>query len=127
MRRLALPVALLVIAIGLTILFAPATFMALAERFMSPRGLYLAGAIRLFVGAVLLSAAAGSRAPIVLRVLGAIVIVAGIATLFIGVDRAQTMVQTLTGFGPWAVRALGLVVLAVGVVITAVVRPVARH
>jgi len=122
MRRLALPIGVLVIVIGATIIFAPATFVTLAERFMSPRGLYLAGALRLFVGAVLLSAAAGSRAPMLLRVLGAIVIVAGIATFFLSVDRAHAMLQVLTNLGPWSVRALGGVVTIIGVVIMAAVR-----
>lgn len=96
-------------AVGLVV---PTVLLAVSQPFLSPAGLYVAAGLRLVLGAALLVTAPTSRAPQTLKMLGVVIIVAGLATPLIGVDRARVIVEWLTTQGPalmrvWAGFALG--------------------
>ena len=89
MRFLALVVSGVVVVLGVAAVVFPDTVIATGRYLVSPSGLYAAAAFRVGVGLVLISAARESRAPSVLRAIGAVVLVAGVATLFYGVGAAR--------------------------------------
>jgi hypothetical protein len=89
---------LLIIALGVLGVASPPRLLALVARSQSQRGLYVLAAIRIVIGAALFLAAAGSRAPAFLKMLGVIWVVAGVATPFFGVDRFQAVL------GWWSLR-----------------------
>ena len=82
---------LLIIAVGTLGVVSPSRLLALVARSQSQRGLYVLAAARIMIGAALFMAAAGSRAPAFLQVLGVMSVVAGVATPFFGVHRFQAV------------------------------------
>ncbi len=89
MRSLALVVAGVVVVLGIAGVVIPDILIATGRHLVSPSGLYAAAAFRVGVGLVLLLAARESRAPGMLRAIGAVVLVAGVATPFFGVEAAR--------------------------------------
>ena len=97
-------VALLIVLIGLTGVFAPNRLTMISQYFMTPVGIYVAAALRIGIGVVLVRAAPSSRAPRILRILGVIAVLAGVATLFLGVERAQAVLEWWSAQGPGFIR-----------------------
>jgi hypothetical protein len=93
MKQLALVLSACVAIIGAIGLVHPAALVGLARHFETPAGLYQAAALRIVLGLALLLAAPSSRAPVVIRVLGGAVLVAGFITPFFGAERARAMVD----------------------------------
>ena len=89
MRSLALVVAGVVVVLGVAGVVIPDIVIATGRHLVSPSGLYAAAAFRVGVGLVLILAARESRAPGILRAIGAVVLVAGVATPFFGVEAAR--------------------------------------
>ena len=89
---------LLIIVMGALGVVSPPRLLALVARSQSQRGLYVIAAIRVVFGAAFLVAAAGSRAPAFLQILGVISLIAGVATPFFGVHRFQAI------FSWWSLR-----------------------
>lgn len=93
MKSLALLIALFVIVVGLTGVIAPDRLITIGGQLITPTGLYVIGALRVAIGLVLFLAAPASRAPRTLRVLGVIVIIAGLTTPLFGVERARAILD----------------------------------
>ena len=89
----ALLLGLLVAAIGLLGVASPHGLLTAVRFMVTPRGLYLVAALRVVFGVVLILAARSSRAPGVLRLLGVVMLVAGLTTPLFGVDRAHAMLD----------------------------------
>jgi hypothetical protein len=89
MKSLALVVAGIVAVLGAAAAVIPDVVIAAGRQLVSPFGLYVAGAFRAGVGLVLILAARESRAPGILRAVGAVVLVAGVATPLFGVEAAR--------------------------------------
>ena len=114
MRLLGLVIGALVI-LGSAISFAaPDLRLSLERSMMTPAGLYAIAAMRIAVGLVFVLAAPASRAPRTLRVLGLIVIIAGLATPWFGVARAQAVLNWLESAGPLLMRLDAVVGMALG-------------
>src|ERR1051325_2881017 len=92
-KTLVFVVGLVIIAIGAVGIVAPSVLLWIAQHPVTTVELYLIAGGRVAVGSLLLAVAATSRAPRTLRVLGAIAVIAGIATPFLGVARVQLMVD----------------------------------
>lgn len=118
MRFLAILLGLVVIGAGLLLVAAPDGFVAITGPFVTPVGLYAAAIIRIGFGVILWRASGSSRAPAVLRVVGILLVIAGLTTPFVGVDRARAMLSWWVGQGPAWMRAVGGVVLLAGGLIT---------
>jgi hypothetical protein len=82
-------VAGVIAVLGVVALVLPDTVIAIGRHLVSPSGLYAAAAFRVGVGLVLMLAARESRAPGVLRAIGAVVLATGVATPFFGVEAAR--------------------------------------
>src|SRR2546423_7502361 len=113
-RLIALMLGVLMVLLGITALAAPDRIWPLAQFTTTANGIYVAAGIRLAIGLILVFAASGSRFPIVLRVMGILALLAGGATLLLGVRGARTIANALTNYGTTTVRAIGLFVLIVG-------------
>ena len=114
---LVLAIGLLIGAIGAVGVITPEGLGAISRYTITPLGLYLAAAVRVAIGIILIRAAPTSRLPRVLRVLGIIAVVAGVITVFLGVDRASTILAWWSGQGPLLIRLWPALALIFGVVL----------
>ena len=96
--------------------------IGIGQNIASTTGLYAAGTVRVGIGLVLMLAARESRAPGFLRAIGAIVLVAGVATPLFGVDASRARLDWeaahLTLF-----RLEGVMFVWLGWVIVSTIRP----
>ena len=99
MRWLAVAIGLVVTAIGILGMAAPAILLDTARLSVTPLGLYVVAALRVAFGLVLIRVAPISRAPRAFRILGAFIVVAGIITPFLGIERARAILEWWTAQG----------------------------
>ena len=113
----------LIVALGALGVVSPQRLLALVERSQSERGLYAVAAIRVVMGVVLFLAAAGSRAPAFLRILGVIAVLAGVVTPFFGIERVQAVLSWWSLRAPVVLRSWCLAVVLLGAAIILAVAP----
>ena len=114
MKQLAFVLSAFVAIIGAIGLIRPEALVGIARHFETPAGLYAAAGLRILLGIALLLAAPTSRAPGVIRVVGAVVLVAGFVTPFFGPERARAIVEWLSSQGSFVMRAWAGFALALG-------------
>jgi hypothetical protein len=117
MKRLAFVLALLILAVGAVGIFVPAGSLWIAQHSVTSGAFYVIGAVRVAFGLVLISAAPVSRAPKTLRILGSIILIAGITTVLTGlvaIERARAIVEWWQQQGSGVVRLTGVLVVALG-------------
>lgn len=107
-------IAVLLIGLGLTGVLWPSGLADLAKWSFSPKGLYPAAAIRVVFGFALLFAAGATATPNAVRGIGAIILIAGIATAFLGADTAQRLSSWWLDNGEDRLRITACLPLAVG-------------
>ena len=128
-RTLALVVAGVVAILGLGVVVIPDIVIAIGRHMVSPLGLYVAGAFRAGVGLVLILAARDSRAPGILRAIGAVVLVSGVSTPVFGEEAAWARLDwEATHVGLFRVEGVAFVFLG-GLIVSALRpdRPIASH
>ena len=114
MRIAALLVALFVVVVGIVGIVSPDSVTTVRRQyFATPLGLYAAGAVRVAMGLVLILVARVSRAPGILRTLGALMCAQGLAATLLGLDRAQAILEWEV-MHPVLLRAGAIVALASG-------------
>lgn len=113
-NRVAVLFGLVVAAIGVLGVAAPTVLFETSSFLLTANGLYAAAAFRIVVGLVLVLAAATSRMPRTLRILGILIILGGIITPFVGVDRARAIVEWWATLRPWFMRAWAVLAVALG-------------
>ena len=123
MKYLALVIGVFVMAVGTAGLFVPETLLSFARFATTSAGLYAIAAIRVAIGIVFMLVAPRSRAPKTLRMLGAFVLVAGLATPLIGVERVQAIIDWETTHGTALLRLGAGVALLIGGFIAYAVAP----
>jgi hypothetical protein len=116
MQVAALVIGLLIVAQGIVGLVAPATFLQLIELIQTPPNIYFAAVVRVAFGVVLVVAAPLSRAPFTLRILGAMIVVGGLMTPFVGVRLAEIILGWWSQ-GPDIIRAWAIGALVLGLFI----------
>jgi hypothetical protein len=124
MRLLALVIGVLVLLVGAIGVAAPDVFLSVGRSVITPVGLYAIAAVRVAIGLVFLLTAPASRAPRTLRVLGVIVIIAGLMTPWFGVARSLAVLDWWASVGP-SLRRLeaGVAAVALGGFLVYVFRP----
>src|SRR3982751_2840830 len=100
MRKVVLLIAALLVALGLTGVLYPEGLTDLVKYSFSPTGIIVVGIARIIVGLVLFLAARGSSIANAVRVIAALIIVAGIAGLFLSPERAQSLSSSFLENGP---------------------------
>src|SRR5579864_6647031 len=104
MRLLGLVIGAFVLAAAAISFAAPDLRLALESGLTTPAGLYAITALRIAIGLVFVIAAPRSRAPRTLRVLGLVVIIAGLMTPWFGVARSRAVLNWFANAGPWSMR-----------------------
>ena len=115
MNIIVLLLSLFVAAMGVLAIFAPRRANDLARAFEGRAGLYAATAIRLVLGAGLWLVADASRAPATLRVFGVIILLVGVLTPFLGLDRHRQMINWWLSVGRLIQLVWGALTLAFGI------------
>jgi hypothetical protein len=129
MKNLAFVIALLVLALGVTGLFVPSGLVWVGQHSLTPAALYGIAAARVLFGVILIRAAAASRAPRTLRILGSVIVLAGVATALAGlvaIERMHAMVDWWVQQESWLVRLSAVPVLALGSFIAYACAPARR-
>ena len=106
-------VAVFALLVGAWGVLAPSRVADFAVRFSTKAGLWVAAGLRVVFGLALWFAAPASRAPLLLQVLGAITLLAGVMLPFLAVDRSKALIawgQKLspTPMLPWCAFPIGL-------------------
>jgi hypothetical protein len=114
MKAIALVIAALMILLGLTGVLWPEGVMGLAKYSFTATGLYVIAVARILLGALLLLVARATRTPKTVRVIGLLILVAGIATALMGVERAKLLGDWLLNRGPDFLRMAACIPLAAG-------------
>jgi hypothetical protein len=104
MKSVALGLSVLMVVACLVVLAAPDTVVGITQAWLTPNGLLAIGALRVVLGLVLVVGAPASRAPMTVRMLGGVVIIAGLTTPWLGVDRARAIVDWWSGQGVVTMR-----------------------
>src|SRR5437764_8418261 len=117
MKAIALFIALLMVLVGLMGVLWPEGLMQLATYSFSRTGLYVLAAGRIVLGGLLFFAAPATRTPKTIRVIGLIILIAGIATALISPERAELMKVWWLARGPEMLRIAACLPLAVGLFI----------
>ncbi|QFY41973.1 DUF4175 domain-containing protein [Candidatus Methylospira mobilis] len=115
MTLIALVIGFSIVALGALGIISPAKLLGFVRGFDSLAGLYAAAAFRIVLGIALLYAAPVSHMPGLIRILGMVILAAGLVLPFIGLNRFHRIVawwcsQGLTVIRVWAgfVFAFGL-------------------
>jgi len=114
MRIAALLVALFAIVVGVVGIFTPDSLVTIGWYVVTPVGLAAIAALRVAIGLVLMLVAPISRVPRTLRVVGAVVLVAGRAPPLFGVERTRAILDWEATHGPALIRVVAGLVLAIG-------------
>jgi hypothetical protein len=117
MRLLAVLIGLIIAALGVLGMAAPTVLLDTTEFALTQVGLYVAAALRVGFGIVLIAAAPVSRLPRTVRILGVLFVVAGVITAFVGVERTRAIVDWWTVQGPISMRAWAAIAVVLGVFI----------
>lgn len=116
-KSIAFALGICIAAVGIAGLLSPDVLVWIARRFDTSASWLLLAAVRISVGALLITAAPLTRFPRGLRVLGAVIVVVAIVTLFAGVagvEQASGAIDAWLAMGMTVVRLTALPVLALG-------------
>jgi len=116
-KTLAFVIGLLIAAVGVVGIIAPSGLVLIAEHSITSGAFYVIAMVRVAFGLVLISVASVSRAPKTLRVLGYLILIAGITTALMGlmaIERAHAIIEWWLRQGSIVVRLTGIPVLALG-------------
>lgn len=117
MKTLASVFGLLVATVGVVGMLAPSSLVWIAQHSVTPGAFYLIAVVRLAVGLVLISAASASRAPKALRIVGYVIVVAGLATALtglVGMERARALIGWWVGQDAGIIRVTSVLLVAFG-------------
>ncbi|HKP93077.1 MAG TPA: hypothetical protein VJS88_04205 [Chthoniobacterales bacterium] len=109
-------IATLMVLLGLTGVLWPEGVMQLAMYSFTPGGVWVAAVVRVAIGALLFIGAAAARTPKTVRLIGLIILVAGIAGALLPAERAQLLKDRIVR-GPDALRIAACFPLAAGIFI----------
>lgn len=116
-------------ASGTLCILVPAGPVWLAQHAVTPGVFCVLGAVRVAFGLVLISVAPASRAPKTLRVLGYLILIAGVTTALTGlvaIERVRPIIEWWWQQGPGRVRVTGALGLLFGGFIAYACEPVRR-
>jgi hypothetical protein len=110
----ALVIGVMIAVQGIVGLVSPETFTEFIRAFQVSPVIYLAAIIRVLIGAILVLAAPASRAPLLLRGLGVLIVIGGLLTPFVGAQFAGVVLGWWSVGGPPVVRMWASASLLIG-------------
>jgi hypothetical protein len=128
MKKIVLILAAVMILFGLTGVLWPEGLMALAKYSVTSKGIYVVAAVRIIIGALLLIGAGETRMPKTLRVIGGIILIAGVASFLMSPQQAQGFIDGILARGVEFFRVAACLPLIVGLLAggAALTKPVSR-
>ena len=117
MKNLAFVFGFCIATFGVVGILSPSGLIWIAQYSVTSGAFYLIATVRVVFGLVLISVASASRAPKALRVLGYVILIAGITTALMGllaIGRARDIIDWWLQQGSGVVRLTGVLVLALG-------------
>jgi uncharacterized membrane protein YidH (DUF202 family) len=120
---LAMALGFVVAAMGVLGVAAPSVLLEFGRLLQSAGGLYVVAAVRVGFGTILFWAASNSRTPRTLRVLGMFIIIAGLATPFLGIERSRAMFDWWSTQGALFTRAWPIAAVGFGLFIAYATSP----
>ena len=111
----------LIAAIGVVGIADPSILLEFGQSLQTPSALYGVAAIRVIFGAALVWVAAASRMPRTVRVIGIVIIVAGLLVPWFGVERTQAMLGWFSNQGSLFMQAWASMALIFGLFVIYVV------
>lgn len=117
LKLLAMAFGLAVTALGVWGLVAPAALLTFGRSLLTTEGLYLVAAGRILIGALLLWVAPASRTPRMLRVLGTVIVIVGVATPFFSVEQDRAMLDWWVAQGAAMTQLVASMAVCVGLFI----------
>jgi hypothetical protein len=116
-KNLAFVVALLILAIGAVGLLVPSVLVWIAQRSVTAGAYYVVAAFRVAFGLLLITVASVSRTPKTIRVLGYVILIAGIATALtalVAKVRADAFIEWWLQQGSGFIRLPSVLLLVLG-------------
>ena len=107
-------VGVLIVMIGVAAMFLPGALRELVTLVQSPRVLYGAVGFRIVAGAFFIAASDACSWPLAIGTVGVFLLAAGLAGLFIGLQRIEAMMAWFMRFSDGVWRAWALVAVAFG-------------
>lgn len=129
MKTLAFVFGLCIGTVGVVGLLAPSSLVWIAQHSVTSGAFYLIAEVRVGFGLVLISAASASRVPRTLRIVGYVIVVAGLATALtglVGIERARTIIDWWLQQGAGIIRLTSVVLVALGGFVVYACVPVRR-
>lgn len=126
MKLLVLIIGVLITGIGVLGIAAPSVPLQIAHSLLTPMTLYIVAAIRVCVGLLFVWVAPSSRAPLLLRALGVLIVVAGLITPFFGIERSLAVLTWLSNQGDTFVRLIMCIPVFLGLFVVYTVAPRGR-
>ena len=126
MRPLALLIGAVITAQGILGLVMPTLFVGIVRYFQTPPIVYAAAVLRVAIGVVLILAAPDSRAALLLRILGGLIVLGGLLTPTLGMAGARVVLESWATGGPAIVRLWAAAAAAIGGVVLYATIPVRR-
>ena len=114
MKLLLTILGIIAILAGMFDFIAPDYLLSVGKSLMTPMGIYIVAAVRVLVGILFHAAARTSRLPGTLRVLGFVVLLAGIATPIFGVARSIAVFNWWSSQNALVLRAPSVILATVG-------------
>jgi hypothetical protein len=117
MKKLAFGMALVIAAVGASGILVPSALQWLGAQSATSGAFYLIAMVRVVFGLILISVAPVSRAPKTLRVLGYVILIAGIATALTGliaIEHARAAIDWWLHLGSGVLRLTGVFLAAIG-------------
>ncbi len=109
--------------IGALGVVAPKHLVGLVKKWPTSTVLYSGAVFRVVLGLALFFAAPSSKAPDVLRVLGVVIVVAGLAMPFLGIERFRRLIEWWSARGCRVIRGWACCALAIGLLLAYAVMP----
>jgi drug/metabolite transporter (DMT)-like permease len=106
---------------GVLVIFKPALVQDLARLFADKSGMWIGAAIRAVLALGLFAAAAESKAPMLLRLLGLLILVTAIVMPILGLDRHRRMIDWWLGRKRTTQMLCGVAAFVLGVVLIYVI------
>ena len=123
MVYVALALSGLIAIVGAFGVVSPGRLMGVIGRVQTPVGLVLAAGLRISLGVALFNAAPDSEAPGLIRIFGMLSFVAGVVTLFLGLERAGRLADWWSAKPDGLLRAWSAVALTLGLYLVWAVAP----
>jgi hypothetical protein len=128
-KTLAYVIGLFIASVGIVGLIVPSFLVWIAGHFVSSGAFYVVAVVRVAVGLLLISVAPDTRAPRTIRVLGCLLVIAGIGaavTALVAIGRASAIIDWWLRQGSGVVRLTGIPLIILGGFVAYVCAPSRR-